>query len=71
MAGRAARAAAVPGPMAATEVPLWQAVLAAVLQFATAYFIIRLTARMFRAQYLLTGQAFSPKIFYKTLFGRA
>ncbi len=59
------------GRMAATEVPLWQAVLAAVLQFVTAYFIIRLTARMFRAQYLLTGQAFSPKIFYKTLFGRA
>jgi ABC-2 type transport system permease protein len=59
------------GRMAATEVPLWQAVLAAVLQFGTAYFIIRLTARMFRAQYLLTGQAFSPKMFYKTLFMRA
>jgi ABC-2 type transport system permease protein len=59
------------GRMAATEVPLWQAVLAAVLQFVTAYFIIRLTARMFRAQYLLTGQAFSPKMFYKTLFMRA
>jgi ABC-2 type transport system permease protein len=59
------------GRMAATEVPLWQAVLAAVLQFVTAYFIIRLTARMFRAQYLLTGQPFSPKSFYLTLFGRA
>ncbi len=59
------------GRMAATEVPLWQAVLAAVLQFVTAYFIIRLTARMFRAQYLLTGQPFSPKLFYLTLFGRA
>jgi ABC-2 type transport system permease protein len=59
------------GRMAATEVPLWQAVLAAVLQFITAYFIIRLTARMFRAQYLLTGQPFSPKSFYLTLFGRA
>jgi ABC-2 type transport system permease protein len=59
------------GRMAATDVPLWQAVLAAVLQFATAYFIIRLTARLFRAQNLLTGQAFSPKMYYKTLFGRA
>lgn len=59
------------GRMAATEVPLWQAVLAAVLQFVTAYFIVRLTARMFRAQYLLAGQAFSPKMFYMTLFGRA
>jgi ABC-2 type transport system permease protein len=59
------------GRMAATEVPLWQAVLAAVLQFVTAYFVIRLTARMFRAQYLLTGQPFSPKSFYMTLLGRA
>lgn len=59
------------GRMAVSEVPLWQAVLAAVLQFVTAYFIIRLTARMFRAQYLLTGQAFSPKMYYQVLFGRA
>lgn len=59
------------GRMAAAEVPLWQAVLAAVLQFATAYFIIRLTARLFHAQYLLTGQAFSPKMYYRVLFGRA
>jgi ABC-2 type transport system permease protein len=59
------------GRMAVSEVPLWQAVLAAVLQFVTAYFIIRLTARMFRAQYLLTGQAFSPKMYYQVLLGRA
>ncbi|HNS02031.1 MAG TPA: ABC transporter permease [Anaerolineae bacterium] len=59
------------GRMAATEVPLWQAVLAAVLQFITAYFIIRLTARLFRAQHLLAGQSLTPKVFYKTLFGRA
>lgn len=59
------------GRMAATEVPLWQAVLAAVLQFISAYFIIRLTARLFRAQYLLTGQPLTPKVFYKTLLGRA
>lgn len=58
------------GRMAATAVPLWQAVLAAVLQFVTAYFIIRLTARLFRAQHLLTGQPLTPKVFYKTLFGR-
>ena len=57
--------------MASSEVPLWQAVLAAVLQFGTAYFIVRLTARLFRAQYLLTGQALTPQVFYKALFGRA
>lgn len=59
------------GRMAATEVPLWQAVLAAVLQFVTAYFVIRLTARLFRAQHLLTGQPLSAKSFYRTLLGRA
>ncbi len=59
------------GRMASTEVPLWQATLAAVLQFVTAYFIIRLTAQMFRAQYLLTGQPLSVKSFYRTLMGRA
>jgi ABC-2 type transport system permease protein len=59
------------GRMAGSEVPLWQAVLAAVLQFATAFVIIRMTARFFRAQYLLTGQAFSVKGYYKVLFGRA
>lgn len=59
------------GRMAGSEVPLWQAVLAAVLQFATAYVIIRMTARFFRAQYLLTGQAFSVKGYYQVLFGRA
>ncbi|HSN75839.1 MAG TPA: ABC transporter permease [Anaerolineae bacterium] len=59
------------GRMASTEVPLWQAVLAAVLQFVTAYFIIRLTAQMFRAQYLLTGQPLTVKSFYRTLLGRA
>ncbi len=59
------------GRMAATEVPLWQAVLAAVLQFVTAYFIIRLTARLFRAQNLLTGQPLTVKSFYRTLLARA
>jgi ABC-2 type transport system permease protein len=58
------------GRMATSEVPLWQAVLAAVLQFVTAYFIIQLTAQMFRAQYLLTGQPLSVKSFYRTLLGR-
>jgi ABC-2 type transport system permease protein len=58
------------GRMAASEVPLWQAVLAAVLQFITAYFIIRLTARLFRAQHLLTGQPLTVKSFYRTLLNR-
>ena len=59
------------GRMAGGSVPLWQAVLAAVLQFVTAYFIVRLTARLFRAQHLLTGQPLSVASFYRTLLGRA
>lgn len=58
------------GRMAGGDVPLWQAVLAAVLQFITAYFIIRLTARLFRAQHLLTGQPLTVKSFYRALLGR-
>ncbi|MCS6845224.1 MAG: ABC transporter permease [Caldilineales bacterium] len=58
------------GRMAAVEVPLWQAALAAVLQFVTAYFIIRLTARLFRAQYLLTGQPLTARSFYRALLAR-
>ncbi len=59
------------GRMASGDVPFWQAALAAVLQFATAFVIIRMTARLFRAQHLLTGQAFSVKGYYQVLFGRA
>jgi ABC-2 type transport system permease protein len=58
------------GRMAGSSVPLWQAVLAAGLQFVTAYFIVRLTARLFRAQHLLTGQPLSVVSFYRTLLGR-
>lgn len=59
------------GRMAAGEVPLWQAALAAGLQFVTAYFIIRLTARLFRAQYLLTGQPLTAASFYRALLARS
>ena len=57
--------------MTQTTVPLWQAVLAAVLQLLAAVLIVRLVARLFRAQYLLSGQAFSVVGFYRALLGRA
>ncbi|MEA3335884.1 MAG: ABC transporter permease [Chloroflexota bacterium] len=57
--------------MSVTEVPLWQATLAAVLQFLTAIWIVRLVARLFRAKYLLSGQTFSVKGYYEALLGRA
>ena len=56
--------------MSATEVPLWQGLLAAVLQLLAAVFIIRLVARLFRAQHLLSGQAFELKRYYLAMVGR-
>jgi len=54
-----------------TDVPFWQLVLAVLLLVISVIFILRLTARMFRAQILLSGQPFSVQTYYKTLLGRA
>ncbi|NLE75731.1 MAG: ABC transporter permease [Chloroflexi bacterium] len=51
-------------------VPLWQPALAALLLLATAYWVIRAVAGMFRAQTLLSGQPFSAKRFVAALVGR-
>lgn len=56
--------------LAAGSVPAWQPALAAVLLAATAVFVVRAVARMFRAQTLLSGQAFSVKRFWGALLGR-
>lgn len=56
--------------MAATEVPWWQSLIAALLQLVAIVFIIRLVARLFRAQTLLSGQSVSAKQYYKLLTGR-
>jgi ABC-2 type transport system permease protein len=57
--------------MTVTEVPLWQAALAAVLQLLTAVLILRLIARLFRAQTLLSGQPFSLGRYLAALWGQA
>ena len=57
--------------MTATDVPTWQLVLAAALQLLTALLIVRLVARLFRAQILLSGQAPSPGRYLRVLLGRA
>ncbi|MFQ5857355.1 MAG: ABC transporter permease, partial [Anaerolineae bacterium] len=49
----------------------WQPLLAAGLLLITVYFILRAVARVFRAQYLLSGQTFSAKRFLGALLGRA
>lgn len=57
--------------MTKTTVPLWQLVLAAVLQLLAAILIVRLVARLFHAQHLLSGQPFSMKRYFDALLGRA
>jgi ABC-2 type transport system permease protein len=57
--------------MTQTTVPLWQAVLAAALQLLTAILIVRLVARLFHAQMLLSGQPFSVQRYFRALLGRA
>jgi hypothetical protein len=54
-----------------TPVPAWQLLLAIILLIATAYFIIRSVAGMFRAQTLLTGQQFSLRVFLRALSGKS
>lgn len=56
--------------LAATTVPWWQPVTAAVLMLATAVLVIRSVAGMFRAQALLSGQPVTAKRFLSALMGR-
>jgi ABC-2 type transport system permease protein len=56
--------------IAAGGIPWWHPYLAALLMLGTAYLIIILVARLFRAQTLLTGQEVKPLAFFKILIGR-
>lgn len=58
------------GRMAASAVPLWQALLSAALQFLTAALLLRMVARMFRAQQLLSGQPFTISRYFRLMLGR-
>jgi len=57
--------------LAATNVPVWQPLLAIVLLVGTIYLELRAVAGMFRAQNLLSGQTFKLARFFKELFGRS
>jgi ABC-2 type transport system permease protein len=57
--------------LSATIVPLWQIGLAVLLLAATVVFTVRSSASAFRAQNLLSGQAFSLKLFFRVLLGKA
>jgi ABC-2 type transport system permease protein len=45
--------------LVSTSVPAWQVLLAIVLLVVSTYFVLRIVARLFRAQVLLSGQSFS------------
>lgn len=57
--------------ISAVPVPLWQLLAAVALLILTAWFLLRATAGMFRAQNLLSGQTFKIKLFLKALIGKA
>lgn len=56
--------------LSAGGVAWWQAPLAAFLLALTAVVILRAVAGMFRAQALLSGQAFNLKVYFRALTGR-
>ncbi len=56
--------------LAATSVPFWQTALAAGLLAGTAWLLVQATARLFRAQNLLTGQSVKLLGFFKALAGK-
>ncbi len=57
--------------IAATAVPWWQPVTAAVLMLITAYLIVITVSKLFRAQTLLSGSDFKPAMFFKALFAKS
>jgi len=56
--------------MSVTDVPTWQALLSAVLMVVAVVIIIRLMARLFRAQILLSGQPVSVRRYYASIIGK-
>jgi ABC-2 type transport system permease protein len=57
--------------LSATNVPVWQLLLAIALLVGTVYLVIRGVAGMFRAQNLLSGQTFKLGRFFRELFGHS
>jgi len=53
--------------LAAGPVPLWQCAAAAIMLAFTAWFLVQATARLFRAQNLLSGQTLNVMSFFKAV----
>lgn len=56
--------------LAAGPVASWQLALAVLFLVLTVVLVVRAVARMFRAQNLLSGQAFNLRVFFQSLAGR-
>ncbi len=56
--------------LVATGVPLWQPLVSVVLLVATTYFIVAMTARLFRAQTLLSGATLTTRRIWEALRGQ-
>lgn len=57
--------------LAATEVPIWQCLVALFLLALTAIYLVRAVAKLFRAQNLLTGQSVNIFTYLKALSGKS
>jgi ABC-2 type transport system permease protein len=55
------------GRMAAVELPIWEPILSAVLQFGAVIVIVRLFGRLFHARLMLSGQPLTIRRFFKVL----
>ncbi|MDY6876112.1 MAG: ABC transporter permease [Chloroflexota bacterium] len=53
--------------LVATGVPVWQPIIGLILLAATTYLVVVVTARLFRAQTLLSGTTLTPRHIWKTL----
>lgn len=56
--------------IAGGQVPLYQIILSALIMAVTAYLVVKAAARIFRAQYLLSGSSIKPLTFYRALIGK-
>jgi ABC-2 type transport system permease protein len=56
--------------LAATGMPFWQPLVGLVLLAATAYLVVAATARLFRAQTLLSGATLTPRRIWSALQGQ-
>lgn len=57
--------------ISAMQVPIWQISLSLALVYLTAFLLMRTIANLFRTQNLLSGSAFSPKVFFRLLMKKA